>query len=207
MSNPRAVRLFNEWVEAKKLNNQFIFTYLTRENVHWSLIDHVVHSKTLGELILLKTGSLSAITYLINVLGVDVTPHIAPVLSRCISWGTAAKHWRFLLDCCHPKCEPEQLTSNGPFFWSPLGRAISMGDVDGVRVFLEYGCRLPLGESIPTWAWKIQDQVVCKKHCGNAIIAILGIGRRKRGPWRDLCTLFAQALWPLRYNQEWSKLL
>lgn len=208
MTDPRASDLFKEYVEASitipSVEQSWVLANLTRENVKLPLKD--IETSTLGDLILIKTANLSILYWLVTRLGVNISPYITTVVARCIITGYTWDQWSpLLLRYCQPRCSPWRLDThpNGVFVWTPLGRSIFCDHRDTTRKLLEYGCRLPLEASLPSWAWEMQIEIDTRRdNCRKAVIALLGIGRRSQ-QWRDLSGLFACELWKHRYDPKW----
>jgi hypothetical protein len=207
MTDPRASALFSKYVEASitvpSVEQAWVLANLTRENVQWPLKD--TETSTLGELVLIKTANLSTIYWLVYNLKVDISPLITKVVDRCIIAGYTWDQWSSLLAFCQPRCTPRCLDTNpsGPFVWTPLGRSIYCQQRETTRKLIEYGCRIPLGETLPSWAWEIQiDTEMRRERCRSAVIALIGVGRRSQ-KWRDLSGLFARELWKDRYHASW----
>jgi hypothetical protein len=163
-------------------------------------------SMTLGQYIMSKTANILTLEYLIQVLGVNPGPHIVQIVDRCIISNHPFHRWSRLVAYAQPPVSPASFSvhpTGGPFVWTPLGRAIFLGQTDAVRFLLEYGCTLPLAEDLPAWAWDLQTRVFRKKQCTKAALALLTVGRRQRD-WRNLAPLFARALWELKYRNDWD---
>lgn len=165
---------------------------------------------TLGHALLFTATSHSLVVYLLKERNVD----IQPVIRICMSpW---IRHWwsvRQLCDIWKLKKDRnafvEQLGPvSGHFFGeTPLGVAIREFRQDVVRLFLQWGCQLPLNEELPAWAWAIDEEVrEGRNRCRAAVIAF-SIASRKAWPkqtgWHDLCPMVMKMIWKKRFKNDW----
>lgn len=208
----RALSLFSEWIEATVAKPSREWEWVQR-NLSWETAALLFEQEedgctTLGEFILRKTCCLAVMSHLIKALGVDPTASINEVVNRCITCGFDVKHWKGFLDYCHPRPLPGDFsscaTNKSPFAWTPLGRAVFLSQIRTVWFFCTYGCRLPLDEEIPSWAWEAQEEVEQRRRrAREAAMAFLGVGRRRQ-QWRYLAPLFAKEVWCTRYHKGWA---